>query len=265
MSQDTIKKTLLDIRATKKDFVVIFSGKKKNTVNGLYHSATCEIVLHNRNFESENDLLFTAIHEYAHHIDATEYAGLKGGARGHTVRFWSIFHDLLDEAEKKKLYRGPDAVAEVVEITKRIESLLADSGRIMKEIGAALIDADGILKKNGGRIEDLIMRKLHQSMPWAKAAMSAFAYSLDKKIGMKNMGFLAAIRNPEKRAETETGLLTNKTLAQVKVNAGGESEPGDIVERLKKEVARIDRTIESLSRRRDEVKKELSLNYKLDL
>jgi hypothetical protein len=265
MDQDAVKKTLSSIRATKKDFTVIFSGKKKNTVNGLYFPATCEIVLHNRNFENDNALLFTAIHEYAHHIDSTEYAGCKGGARAHTTRFWSIFHDLLDIAEKKKIYRGPDSIAELADLTKSIEALIEESGRVLKKIGAALIEADEILKRNDGRLEDYLMRKLHQSMAWAKAAMSSSAYGLNEKIGTKNLEYVSTIRDPERRAEVENGLLTNKTLAQVKINAGSVSEPEDIVERLKKEVARIEKTIDSLSRRRDEVKKELSLQLKLDL
>ena len=68
MNQDQIKAMLLDIEESQLEFSVILTGKESKRVNGLYKPDTCEILLHNRNFTSDNQLIYTAIHEYAHHL-----------------------------------------------------------------------------------------------------------------------------------------------------------------------------------------------------
>ncbi|MCK7483142.1 MAG: hypothetical protein M0C28_43355 [Candidatus Moduliflexus flocculans] len=37
-------------------------------MNGLYKPAAREIILHNRNFDDDLQLVYTALHEYAHHL-----------------------------------------------------------------------------------------------------------------------------------------------------------------------------------------------------
>jgi hypothetical protein len=72
------KKRLQFIHESPIDYVVIFSGKKSKKVNGLYKSLTKEIIIHNKNFvdengkQHENFLIFTAIHELAHHVMIAE-------------------------------------------------------------------------------------------------------------------------------------------------------------------------------------------------
>ena len=98
MDRDTVKEKLLKIEDAPLEFSLIYSGKKSRKVNGLYKPDTREIIIHNRNFEQgatgDNLLLYTAIHEYAHHLHACSQGG-KLSARAHNSEFWAIFHALL--------------------------------------------------------------------------------------------------------------------------------------------------------------------------
>ena len=58
---EQIKKALLSLRKTEHDFSVILSGKKSRKVHGLYKPDTREIVIHNRNFKNDNEMMYTAI------------------------------------------------------------------------------------------------------------------------------------------------------------------------------------------------------------
>ena len=85
MNQEQIREKLLQIRDTDEFFTVILSGKKSRKVNGLYKPEKREIVLHNRNFTTEHELVYTALHEYAHHLQFST-PPLPGSARTHTTR-----------------------------------------------------------------------------------------------------------------------------------------------------------------------------------
>ena len=45
------------------DFTVVQTGKKSSKVNGLYKTDSHEILLHNKNFTTNNAIMYTAIHE----------------------------------------------------------------------------------------------------------------------------------------------------------------------------------------------------------
>ncbi|MDR0601298.1 MAG: hypothetical protein LBG42_02855, partial [Treponema sp.] len=73
MNQDQVKAKLLAIEDAPLEFSLVFSGKSSKKVNGLYKPESREIIIHNKNFtaeggQNENLLLYTAIHEYAHHL-----------------------------------------------------------------------------------------------------------------------------------------------------------------------------------------------------
>ena len=84
MSNDQIKKVLLTLRKSAHDFTVILSGKKSRKVHGLYKPDTREIIIHNKNFTNDNELMYTAIHEYAHHLHCERKGGLSSG-KGETT------------------------------------------------------------------------------------------------------------------------------------------------------------------------------------
>jgi hypothetical protein len=271
MNQDRVKSTLLAIEDAPIEFQVIFSGKKSGRVNGLYKPDTREIIIHNKNFlhegkQDDNLLLYTAIHEYAHHLHACSRGG-KLSTRSHTAEFWAILHELLEKAEAKKVYRNVFADSpELIKLTQRIrEKYLTENGELFKELGEQLLKAHELCETIGARFEDYVDRVLCIPRVAAQMAIKMFQYDLDPKVGPDNMRFLAGIRNDNDRAAAEKALISGKSPDAVKiaVKGGSAALPGkppreeDIKERLEKEKHRLERTIESLSKRLTDVEKEL--------
>jgi hypothetical protein len=130
MNQDQVKAAFLSIEEAPLEFEVIFSGKKSKKVNGLYKCEQREIIIHNRNFSDENLLLYTAIHEYAHHLHACSRGGALS-SRAHTAEFWAILHGLLEKAEAKRVYKNVfDRSPELSELTGLIQKkYLAENGK----------------------------------------------------------------------------------------------------------------------------------------
>ena len=128
MNQDKIKEILMDIQPSELEFTITFTGKESKKVNGLYKPETCEILLHNKNFNADNQLIYTAIHEYTHHLINEEKLEESGGLkpsynRVHTNEFWAKFHGLLEIAEQKGYYViGLENSPELAELTEEIRN-----------------------------------------------------------------------------------------------------------------------------------------------
>ena len=111
MDNESIKQALLQIQPTELDFTVIMTGKESVRVNGLYNPETREILLHNKNFKSDSQLIYTAIHEYTHHLLTEEFLAETGGklpmkgSRVHNQAFWAKFHTLLQKTEELGIYK----------------------------------------------------------------------------------------------------------------------------------------------------------------
>ena len=269
MNQDQVKEKLLAIEDAPLDFSVIFSGKKSKRVNGLYKPDTREIIIHNRNFSggaekaaaatANNLLIYTAIHEYAHHLHACARGGHLS-PRAHTAEFWAILHDLLEKAEKKKIYKNVfSGSGELEELTETIrEKYLKDNGKMVKELGQLLLKAHDLCSAIGGRYEDYIDRILRIPRQAASLAVRMYKYNLDPGTGADNMRFLAGISNEEKRLTAQNALLTGKSPDTVKIAMRKKSEEdADPRLGLEKEKVRLERTIASLTKRLKEVEREL--------
>lgn len=256
MNQDEVKAALVSLHEPKVEFVLLFSGKSNKKVNGLYKPATREIVIHNRNFTSDNALFYTAMHEYAHHIMITE----KGGStsRSHTNAFWAVVHELAGIAETKGLYSSASKAEAVASIDKNLTDLLRQSGEILKQIGRALIEAQQACAASGTRFEDYVMRELKQTMPWAKACMAAAGYDLPAELGAENLKMVASIKSEDERAATIDALEGELSPQQVKAAKTETGKPDDVVERLELERKRIAKTISHLTDRLDEVEAALA-------
>jgi len=258
-----LKSKLLSIEDAPLEFSLIFSGKKSKKVNGLYKPASREIIIHNRNFQNDdsgqNLLLYTAIHEYAHHLHACSRGGTLS-PRAHSPEFWAIFHELLEKAEKKKIYSDVFAVSpELLKLTDVIRSkYLKNNGELVKEMGKHLIKAHDLCTGIGVRFEDYVDRMLRIPRTAANMAMKMFEYDIASEVGADNMRFLAGIRDGEERKAAETALIKGKSPDSVKVQVRNkEKEDADPVTILEKEKLRLERTIATLNKRLDEVKKEL--------
>jgi hypothetical protein len=262
MNTDQVKQKLLRIEDAPLEFSLVFSGKKSNKVNGLYKPDSREIIIHNRNFDQdaagENLLLYTAIHEYAHHLHACSQGG-KLSPRSHTSEFWAIFHALLEKAESKKIYR--DVFADAPELTALTETIrkkyLQENGSLVKEMGKHLLKAHELCTAIGVRFEDYVDRVLRIPRTAANMAIKMFNYDLNPQTGADNMRFLAGIRDAGERKAAETALLKNKSPDTVKMAIRQKAKDEDPVLQLEREKNRLERTIETLSKRLEEVKKEL--------
>jgi len=258
MNNDQIKTTLQTLRVTDQDFTVILSGKRSRKVHGLYKPDSREIIIHNKNFTNDNELLYTAIHEYAHHIQFTTSV-TPPSARTHTTAFWNLFHTLLFEAEEKGIYRNPfEQIEELRDLTRRIrEKFLAPSGSLMKELGNLLIQAHGICEKHGTSFADYLDRVLSLPRASAQLIMKAHSLDIDPRVGFENMRSLAAIRDDADRGRAQAELLDGHTPDMVKAKYAERPAPRDPRQALEQERERIERMIERLRKRLKEIEKRI--------
>ncbi|UTC55091.1 hypothetical protein [Treponema sp. OMZ 906] len=258
MNQDQVKEILLQIEESGLEFSVTFTGKASKKVNGLYKSDTHEILLHNKNFSVDNELLYTAIHEYTHHR-LCELDGTRSG-RVHTQRFWSYFHRLLQKAEEKGLYKiAMEESPELLELTDTIRTtIMAEDGKLMKELGRLLSKARVLCKQAGVRYEDYIDRVL--CLPRASAATIEKIHAFDVKpeLGYEAMKVVANIANPDKRAAAEDLFLQKHSPAFVRDSVKSKPQDEDPRRKLENEKRRIERTIVSLQARLSELEDTLA-------
>ena len=259
MNNEQIKATLRRLRGTEHDFTVILSGKKSRKVHGLYKPESREIIIHNRNFTNDNELMYTAIHEYAHHIQFTTSA-TPMSVRTHTTAFWNLFHTLLFEAERKGIYQNPfEEIEELRDLTRRIrEKFLAASGSLMKELGRLLIQAHGVCEKHGTSFSDYLDRVLSLPRTSAQLIMKAHTLDIDPRVGFENMRSLASIRDDGERSRAQAELLEGHSPDMVKAKYAERQAPRDARQALQQERERIERMIERLRKRLQEIEKRIS-------
>ena len=175
MNNDQIKDILINLEETSIEFSVTMSGKESPKVNGLYKPETHEIILHNLNFKTDNQLIYTAIHEYTHHLMTEKKLEQTGGldvckSRAHTNEFWAKFHELLEKAEAQGVYViGLEECPALAELTEDIrKNYLSRNGQIMLEFGQKLAEAHKLCQEANIRYEDYIDRILRLPRAAAK-------------------------------------------------------------------------------------------------
>ncbi len=258
MDRQAIKDLLTKLRPSEEHFEVILSGKKSRKVNGLYKPESREIILHNKNFRDDGELVYTAIHEYAHHLQFTT-SPTPISARAHTTAFWSLFHELLFEAEKKGLYASPfETIPELAALTREIRSrFLSASGSLMKDLGSMLARAHELCERHGASFADYLDRVLCLPRTSAQAIVKAHEMDLDPRVGFENMRSLVAIRDEDDRARAEKALLSGNSPDMVKSRFASKAKPSSARDALEAERARIERTIERLRQRLEEIERRL--------
>ncbi len=259
MNQDQIKELLLRLEDTAIDFTVTMTGKKSKKVNGLYKPDTREILLHNKNFDDENQLVYTAIHEYAHHLQCEAEGPLRSG-RSHTGAFWARFHDLLEKAEKAGLYTiGIEKSDELAALTEEIrEKYLAQNGALMQGLGELLAKAHVLCRDAGVRYEDYIDRVLCLPRTAAKTAVRVSGLKVNPALGYETMKIVAAQPSAEKRAAAEEQFMARRSPDSVKVALAKKRDDEDPKDRLEKEKKRLEKTIAMLTSRLEQVEQSLS-------
>jgi hypothetical protein len=260
MNQEQVKEKLLELESDLEEFSVIFSGKTSKKVHGLYQPDTREIIIHNRNFESDNELMYTAIHEFAHHIHFTK-SERPVSNRAHTTEFRSIFHNLLVKAEQLGIYQNQiDSVDELKTIAAEIrQKYIHVNGELMKDFGQALMEAEKLCRKHKARFEDFIERVLQMPKQSAGTLMKIKALDLPSSVGFDNMKTLANIRNSQLRKEALDSLHDGQSPDMVKqaLKERPNSREVDPVKKLEQEKKRIEKTLTSLQDRLEQINHEL--------
>ena len=258
MDNASIKEMLLDIQESKLEFSVIMTGKDSKRVNGLYKPDTREILLHNRNFKTDNELVYTSIHEYTHHLINEEQIEANGGkepphqARCHTNYYWAKFHALLDVAEEKGYYKLDVSLSpELDELTKEIrEKYIEPNGHIMQELGKSLIKAHALCEQANIRYEDYLDRVLQLPRTTAKSASKVgMLPPEDASVGFDNMKILASCKKAEDKARAKEAMNSGKSPDSVIAMMKKKTVEIDPREKLEKEKARLTRTISELTQR----------------
>jgi hypothetical protein len=260
MNQDRVHELLVslyeedEIQLT--PFTVLFTGKKSNRVNGLYKPATHEILLHNKNFETDNQLVYTAIHEFAHHICTTIHK--QQGSRSHTVLFWSTFHNLLEIACEKGIYKRElsEAVQARVDRIKEIDRQIAE---LRKEQGREIYALRMCCQEEGIRTEDVIDHDLRMSRTTAEKAVTIYALNAPTEYGQDMQNIIISTNNEAKKRAVIESMNSGKSIAQIKQTVktiGKEGESKTV--RLEKEKKRIERTIQALHIRLEKIIAELN-------
>jgi hypothetical protein len=219
MNQEQVKKKLLELDSEVEDFKLTMTGKSSKKVDGLYKPDTREILLHNENFKDDNQLIFTAIHEFAHHIQFTK-SSVPVYSRAHTSNFRQIFHRLLAKAEEKKIYinifRVNEDFIRMTELIKR--NFLIENGRLMIEFGKILVDAYGLCIKHGASFEDYLERTLGFSKPNASVLLKIQGMNMNPEVGFDNMKTMARIKDPEEREAAQNALIEGESPEIVKAD-----------------------------------------------
>lgn len=257
MENEEIKERLLRLADTSLDFTVVQTGKESVRVNGLYDTETHEILLHNKNFTGDDQLIYTAVHEFTHHLETERFMAENGGrlpmkgTRVHSKAFWSKFHELIAKAEEIGIYRiAVEESPELAELTKRIKSeFIEANGRLMVEFGKLLAKAHELCKQANIRYEDYLDRVLCLPRSTAKEIQRVSASGVNPAIGFDNMKQVAAIKDDGEKAAAAEKILGGTppdTIEELRKKKKADDTPR---EKLEKEKARIEKTIESLKQR----------------
>ena len=236
MNQDQLK-LKLDEYTEHKEFTVIFSGKHSVKVDGLYHPEKQEIIIHNKNFTNDDQLMYTALHDLAHHVDYTENRG-KTSRNAHGGKFRSIHHGLIEKAIETGDYKefSNEFLDAAVKINQEHTSLI-------KRFGKALIALLDKCQQEHYPFEDIVDRKLSLKKGQAKSIMAVYALDISEEVGGDFAREVVKIKDPIQRKEAEEkGEIPVKT----KPITGPEDERAEAEQNLR----RIEKQIENLERKR---------------
>ena len=262
MNQDQVKEKLQALKVPCKDFTLVFSGKASKRVNGLYKPEESVIILHNRNFTNDTSLMYTALHEFTHHLMACR--GFAAGRSHHPVAFWAFFHSLLKIAIDEGVYADPYLNDEkLMEKRTEILELLKAQNELNRKLGAAFSQMMALSKEKGARIEDFIDR--HARIPRKEAqTLMKQQYSLGlDEVGQESSPAIVNVVVDQGKAMPTAALMAAEgcSLQQIKatvsqkklidpyVDPGEEETKEEQLETLEKNLASEVRKKEKVERR----------------
>lgn len=258
MNQDQVKQKLLKLDPSVEDFSVTFTGKKSRKVDGLYKPDTREILIHNDNFNGDGPLMYTAIHEFAHHIQFTR-STLPVSSKAHTSHFWNIFHNLLLDAEKRGIYVNVFHEDErFIALTKKIkDDFIVPNGEMIREFGALLMDAHELCTRMQASFEDYVDRELGLHRSAAKSMMKISAREVDPRIGYENMRTVASIRDEDTSRAAEKAFLEGDSPDMVKAQYATRPKADSPLKQLYVERDRIEKSLDTLTKKLAEIERRI--------
>jgi hypothetical protein len=259
MNQTQVKDKLLQLKGDVEEFSLIFSGKESKKVDGLYKPESREIIIHNRNTEDQNAIVYTAIHEFAHHIHVTTSIS-PVSRRAHTKQYWAILHKLLNKAEEINIYFNKfKTEPDFQNLTKEIkDNYILKNGEMMKDFGKLLMESYKLCQKYDMSFDDYVDRELGLGRTAAKQLISVYKEDINPLVGYENMKTLSRISSGENRIKAEEAFLDGSSPDSVKSRFIPSSLPEDPVLRLQKEKERIERSIVNFNKRLVEIENSLS-------
>lgn len=256
MTNQKIKEYLLKLHECKTDFSVTMTGKVSNRVNGFYKPSTCEIFLHNKNFKTDNELIYTAVHEFVHHIIDTEQH--EKSTRCHSNAFWAMFYDFLDKAVNLGFYTR-NRSSETTELINQAKELQKQIISAQKALGELLIRIYKSCEENNERIEDVVEHDLQMSRNKAKDLMRIRTLGLECNDEVSKVIISAS---SEVRKAVKEAVACGATIAQMKAISKSVSKHTtdfDSPEKLYREKKHLEKTIETLSDRLAQVEELLNM------
>jgi len=258
MTNEEIKNQLLKLEPTDIDFSVTMTGKASNKVNGLYKPATKEILLHNLNFKTSDQLIYTAIHEYTHHLINVEQErnDMPKKTKSHDTEFWAKFDSLLDKAIELKIFtreRSPE-LQNKIEAAKELDKEIA---KMQKKLGQLLMEIKKQSDDENIRYEDVLSHDMRMSRKTAtKALMSSFVS--EENVNQDEQEILSVSRKKGLEAynKVKSSLDDGKSLNQAKDFIQKKVEKSKL-KLLEDEQQRIEKTIRQLQLRLDFIKEKL--------
>lgn len=217
INQDEVKALLLKLQTPEEDFSVLFSGKTSLKVNGLYKPSSKEIIIHNKNFTNDNTLIFTAIHEYTHHLMYCKYRNT-GKLPMHTNEFWAIMYRLIAVAEEKGLYKkyaDEKTKAEMQTLVDKVKSLDKEIAKLVKKMGEQLKKIDEKCTASGIRFEDITARECGLSKQTVTLATRAYAFNAED-IGHETQKAICAQTDSTKAQKIIDTVTGGETIYQAK-------------------------------------------------
>jgi hypothetical protein len=199
------------------------------------------------------------MHELAHHIQRTEYK--QKSSRSHTQLFYAILDDLVDMAEKKKLYNTgiDDDTQKLIDEVRDISCKIAE---LQRKLGGVLSQLHQVCQEKGVRYEDVLKRKAQISLQSSRRAQKAYALNLSRDIGYDIQEAAIRERDAEKRGAIIHAAEEGKSIYQAK-RLTTKPPVVDETESLILEKKRLERTIASLNHRLKEVEEHLRAKQQL--
>jgi len=258
MNQDQVIAKLISLDNSVEDFTLTFSGKSSSKVDGLYKPDSKEIIIHNKNHIDDNQLMYTAIHEFAHHIQFTR-SSKPVSSRSHTIDFWNILHRLLKKAEELKIYTNVfEKVDEFKILTKELkDNYLSKNGKIMKDMASLLLKAHELCLKYRASFDDYMDRVLGLHRGTAKTVMKFHSLNVDPQIGYEKMKIIASVKDADVRNTVQKAFAEGETQDSIKAMLRPQVIIEDKFERLTREKDRLEKLLENVTAKLVKIDKEI--------